>query len=100
MLVAAHTHNAVNQLLVRLCRLQAPFHRAASEAGAMLPTTVLAKVFTSSEGMEPLEICVDEVTGRMIRLPVQTFATDKCTSKINDFRKNAVLVIAGTTGPS
>ena len=65
----------------------------------MLPTTVLAKFFRpfGGDGAAP-GIFVDEVTGRMIRLPVQTFATDKCTSKINDFRKNAVLVIAGTTG--
>jgi AAA domain len=96
-LIAAHTHNAVDELLARLCLVIDPFRRAVAAAGRRLPFTVFAKVFSSKDQLEPLTVVEDETTGKMKRLPVELLAADSCTSKIKDYRKNAVLVIAGTT---
>src|SRR5262249_41241697 len=96
-LIAAHTHNAVDELLTRLCLVRDGFIKAAAEAGRPFPFSVFAKVSSSAGQMAPLTVTIDEDTGATKPLPVQTIAADTCASKIKDFRRNAVLVIGGTT---
>jgi hypothetical protein len=96
-LIAAHTHNAVNELLARLCLVYAPFRKAVTEAGRHFPFTVFAKVFSSGEQMDPLTVVEDEATGKTKTLDVALLGANSCTAKIKDYRKNGVLVIGGTT---
>jgi hypothetical protein len=93
-LIAAHTHNAVDELLTRLCRVIDPFRNACTEAGRPLPFTTFAKVFSSGDPTA-LRTVVDKATGRT--LPVQPLSADSCAARIKDYRKNGILVIGGTT---
>jgi hypothetical protein len=90
-LIAAHTHNAVDELLTRLFLARDPFIRATTEAGRQFPYTVFAKVFSSADQVADLTVTVDEDTGATTTLPIQKIAADACAAKIKDFRKNGVL---------
>ncbi|AMV24219.1 exonuclease V subunit alpha [Gemmata sp. SH-PL17] len=96
-LIAAHTHNAVDELLVRLCLVIEPFRKAVTEAGRHFPFTVFAKVFSAADQMEQLTIIEDEATGKKKALNIGLLPANSCAAKIKEYRKNGVLVIAGTT---
>jgi hypothetical protein len=94
-LVAAHTHNAVDELLRRLCLVYEPFRKATSDSGKYFPFTTFAKIYSSGDQMEPLTVVIDESTGSTRQVPV--LAADNCAARIKDYRKSGVLVLGGTT---
>jgi hypothetical protein len=85
-LVAAHTHTAVNTLLLRIDDLLPEFARHAAAEQLAIPTVRLAKVHTS-------EIDPDAQPGGTII----DFVSKPSISRVNRMRQDAVLVIGGTT---
>jgi len=85
-LITAHTHRAVDNLLLRLDSLLPTLvkHSAKCEFN-FLPSIQLSKVHSSD---------IIEATGGII----EDFKADSCFSKIRQMRSNSVLVIGGTTG--
>jgi hypothetical protein len=84
-IVAAHTHTAVDTLLQRAEWLLEAFSRQAAAAGLTMPAVRLLKVH-SSQVEEPLG-------GRIL-----DFVSKPCVTVVNRERRSAVLVIGGTTG--
>lgn len=85
-LVAAHTHTAVNTLLLRIDDLCTEFARHTAARQLPLPTVRLAKVHTS-------EIDPDAQPGGTIL----DFVSRPSITRVNRMRQDAVLVIGGTT---
>ena len=93
-LITAHTHKAVDELLLRLDRLLPILQEHATNSRLSLPSIKLSKVHSK-------EI---KITGGNI----YDFSAESCFKKINDLRGkkttkkttqyNSVLVIGGTTG--
>ncbi|MDY7004926.1 MAG: AAA domain-containing protein [Cyanobacteriota bacterium] len=93
-LITAHTHKAVDELLLRLDRLLPILQEHATNSSLSLPSIKLSKVHST-------EI---KITGGNI----DDFSAKSCFKKINDLRGkkktkkttqyNSVLVIGGTTG--
>lgn len=83
-LVSAHTHTAVDNLLETLDRLLDGFSAQAGAAGLLMPAVRLAKVHSST---------IDPSGGRIL-----DFVSRPCARLIARERRSAVLVIAGTTG--
>jgi hypothetical protein len=85
-LVAAHTHTAVNTLLLRIDDLLPEFARHAGAQNLALPTVRLAKVHTSviDPDAQPGGTIVD-------------FVAKPSIQRVNRMRQDAVLVIGGTT---
>jgi AAA domain/PD-(D/E)XK nuclease superfamily len=84
-LVASHTHLALNNLLQRIDNLSDSFQATAFSMGQILPTIKLLKVHSTEIGQQP--------GGR-----VGDFVARSCVRELNRERANAVLVIGGTTG--
>jgi hypothetical protein len=85
-LIAAHTHTAVNKLLGRIAETQTAFASHAAAGGIGLPTVRLAKVHASQP--DP---------GQPAPAGIVEFAARPSATKVNSMRSNAVLIIAGTT---
>lgn len=83
-LVASHTHLAVDNLLQRIDGLVDLFRATAFSLGQSLPAIRLLKVHSSEIGQQP--------GGR-----VRDFVAKSCVRDIHHARKDAVLVIGGTT---
>ncbi len=86
-LVSAHTHTALDNLLERIDRYLVPFGRHAGGAGRVLPTLRLVKVHTN----DPTQHVAG---GSVENLPAALLGTKK---KLTDLTAGAVLVIGGTT---
>jgi hypothetical protein len=84
-LIAAHTHTAVDTLLKRIDWLVTSFAEAVEAAGLTMPSVRLAKVHSS---------VVQEPSGGGI----QDIIARPCAKVINQSRRDSVLVIGGTTG--
>jgi hypothetical protein len=84
-LVAAHTHTALDNLLQRMDELLDPFSRHFGLRGLPLPQVRLTKVHSS-----PGE---DQIGGR-----IQDFVSRPCAQQVAGWRRDSVLVIGGTTG--
>ncbi|HAX80626.1 MAG TPA: hypothetical protein DCY88_33520 [Cyanobacteria bacterium UBA11372] len=83
-LITAHTHTAVDNLLLRLDSLLPILRQQAENLGITVPEIQLSKVHSSQ---------VESPTGGN----VQDFSSKPCVKKVNQMRNNAVLVIGGTT---
>lgn len=83
-LVAAHTHTAIDNLLLRLDGSLDAFSHQARASGFVMPPIKLSKVHSS-------QIAV--TGGRII-----DFVSKPCATFVNRERGNAVLIIGGTTG--
>ncbi len=86
-LIAAHTHTAVNKLLIRLDDTRLGFSRSANDRGFSMPLVRLAKVHSGA--VEPEA----SPGGTVYDLRSQASVRD-----VNRMREDAVLVIGGTTG--
>jgi len=84
-LVAAHTHRAVDTLLRRIDQTLDRFRAHAAGSGMELPNISLTKVHSSQ---------VSEPTGGRI----QDFSSKPSARYVNRSRHDAVLIIGGTTG--
>ncbi|MBD2666662.1 AAA family ATPase [Richelia sinica FACHB-800] len=82
-IITAHTHTAVDNLLLRLDSLLPILNRHTAEYGLTTPTIQLSKVHSSE--IEP--------TGGNI----QDFSSKSCVKKVIKMVSNNVLVIGGTT---
>ncbi|MBD2628964.1 AAA family ATPase [Anabaena variabilis FACHB-164] len=82
-IIAAHTHTAVDNLLLRLDRLLPILNQHTAKSGLTTPTIQLSKVHSSE--IEP--------TGGTI----QDFSSKSCVRKVTQMVSNNVLVIGGTT---
>ncbi|MBD2367375.1 AAA family ATPase [Leptolyngbya sp. FACHB-402] len=83
--IAAHTHTAVNNLLQRIHSVLPHFIDAASESGLRMPPVRLAKVVSRDE---------DEVPGG----DIPNIPSEPSLKVFQPFRENSVLIIGGTTG--
>ncbi len=86
-LISAHTHTALDNLLERIDRYLAPFAGHAAAAGRPLPAIKLIKVHTN----DPTQ---HRVGGAVENLPVGILGTKK---KLTELTTGAVLVLGGTT---
>jgi hypothetical protein len=86
-LLSAHTHTAIDNLLERLDRYLEPFRRHAASAGRMLPTIRLVKVHTN----DPTQHVVG---GSVENLPAAVLGAKK---KLTELTTGGVLVVGGTT---
>ncbi|MDB5313257.1 MAG: exonuclease subunit alpha [Gemmataceae bacterium] len=86
-LLSAHTHTALDNLLERVDRYRDPFARHAAAAGRTLPTVKLVKVHTN----DPTQHVVG---GAVENLPAALLGTKK---KLTELTAGAVLVVGGTT---
>ncbi|MEG4007022.1 AAA domain-containing protein, partial [Microcoleus sp. Pol11C1] len=85
-LITAHTHTAVDNLLLRLNNLLPILNQHLAKPGfKSIPSIQLSKVHSSE---------IKEATGGII----EDFKADSCFRKINQMRSSSVLVIGGTTG--
>jgi hypothetical protein len=82
-LITAHTHTAVDNLLLRLDSLLPILNQHITNSGLTIPTIQLSKVYSSE--IQP--------TGGNI----EDFSAKSCVKKVNQMRSNALLVIGGTT---
>lgn len=83
-LIAAPTHTAVNNLLLRLDSLLPILQQQAERSGLTVPPIQLSRV-------DPKE---GEV---FLEKNVECFSSKSCAAKLKKMRSNAVLVIGGTT---
>lgn len=83
-IIAAHTHTAVDNLLRRLDSLKPIFEQQATCWGLKIPPIQLSKVH-SSQIESPL------------RGSIKDFVSKPCIKQVNQMRSNSVLVIGGTT---
>jgi len=83
-LIAAHTHRAVDILLSRLNNRLPILRQKAENLGMTIPEIQLSKVHSSQ---------IESPIGGN----VQDIRSQSCVRKINQMRNNAVLVIGGTT---
>ncbi len=84
-LITAHTHKAVDELLLRLYRLLLTLKNHATDSGLNPPKIKLSKVHSQKDF---------DVTGGN----VEDFKADSCFKKINTMRSDSILIIGGTTG--
>jgi AAA domain len=83
-IITAHTHTAVDNLLLRLDSLLPILNQHTAESGLTTPTIKLSKVHSSD---------IDKATGGII----EDFKANSCVKKINQWCSQSVLVIGGTT---
>lgn len=84
-LIAAHTHTAIDNLLLRISELLPSFRDHATRVGAPLPELRLTKVLSSDDSPQPgggIEVFLAKPSARFV----------------SNARRAAVLVIGGTTG--
>ncbi len=86
-LLSAHTHTALDNLLERIDRYREPFARHAAAAGRRLLSVKLVKVHTNDTSQHV-------VGGSVENLPAALLSTKK---KLIELTTGAVLVIGGTT---
>ncbi|MFP5262374.1 MAG: AAA domain-containing protein [Blastocatellia bacterium] len=84
-LIAANTHTAINTLLKKVDELLPDFSKYVMDNGLTMPPTKLSKVQSSS--------AYDPTSGN-----IEDFAADKAASTVKNLRKDAILIIGGTTG--
>jgi len=84
-LVAAHTHTAVDNLLLRIDDLLQSFSAQAASLGMRMPRVKLTKVLSSKDSSKPGG-------------GIDDFLAKPCARFVNGQRKDAVLIIGGTTG--
>ena len=83
-LISAHTHTAVDNLLLRLDSLLPILQEHATNLSLKLPSIKLSRV-------DCRDISVFQ------NKSIDTFISSTCVTKVNQMRSNAILVIAGTT---
>jgi hypothetical protein len=83
-LVAAHTHTAVDNILLQIAGFHQVFGQRAVNLGFPFPAIRLAKVNSSQ---------VDYSLGN----GVEDILAKPCATKVNNLRSNSVLIIGGTT---
>jgi hypothetical protein len=83
-LITAHTHTAVDNLLLRLENLLLILQQHATNLNLNVPSIQLSRV--DSRNHEDFE-----------NTSIELFGSKSCVRKVNQMRKNAVLVIGGTT---
>ncbi|MBC1239564.1 AAA domain-containing protein [Nostoc sp. 2RC] len=83
-LITAHTHTAVDNLLLRLDSLLVSLEQHANNLNLKIPSIQLSRVDSKND---------DEFQGTSIT----TFKSKPCVTNIKKMRSNAVLVIGGTT---
>jgi hypothetical protein len=88
-LIAAHTHTAVDNLLLRLDSLKPFFEQQAANLGLTMPSVGLSKVHSNEE--------YDSVGGNVVDF-VSKSKSQSGAGEIKRQRKHKVLVIGGTTG--
>ena len=86
-LLSAHTHTALDNLLERIDRYLDPFRRHAATAGRVLPTVRLVKVHTNDPSQHV-------VGGSVENLPAAILGAKK---KLTELATGGVLVVGGTT---
>lgn len=86
-LVSAHTHTALDNLLERIDRYREPFRLHLAETGRRIPTIRLVKVHSNDPSQHI-------VGGSVENLPAALLGTKK---KLTDLATGAVLVVGGTT---
>lgn len=86
-LLSAHTHTALDNLLERIDRYLEPFREHAALAGRMLPTVRLVKVHTNDPSQHV-------VGGSVENLPAAILGAKK---RLTELSTGGVLVIGGTT---
>jgi len=86
-LLSAHTHTALDNLLERIDRYLGPFRQHAAAAGRRLPTIRLVKAHTNDPSQHV-------VGGSVENLPAALLGAKK---KLTDLTTGAVLVVGGTT---
>lgn len=84
-ILAAHTHTAINNLLLSMAEIIPAFQLSAITAGLDLPDISLSKVHSSQ---------VESRLGNNIN----DFISKPCVTNVNRWRVSNVLVIGGTTG--
>ena len=84
-LVSAHTHTAVDTILRHIDDIVSTYRQQASSRGLAVPRINLAKVHSSKDG--------DPVGGNVLG-----FWSQSCVRFVNKHRKDAVLIVGGTTG--
>lgn len=83
-LVAAHTHTAVDTLLERMQGLQEEFEAAAQAEGMTMPVVRLGRVLTTAANEE--------------RGGITYIAADRAVTPLKELSNGSVAVIGGTTG--
>jgi len=83
-LVAAHTHTAVDTLLRRINRSLAPFADKARSLGLASPNLVLKKAISSGDELDP-------------NAPIQQIVADACVSELRRSVRGSIVIIGGTT---
>lgn len=86
-LLSAHTHTAIDNLLERIDRYLEPFSTHAAAAGRRLPTVRLVKVHTNDPSQ-------NVVGGAVENLPAALLGAKK---KLTELTTGGVLVVGGTT---
>lgn len=85
-LVAANTHTAVDTVARRISDVHQPMRAALASAGVTMPPIRIAKVHTSSDDGNPLEPYGEDIQAA------------PSATKVKELRRNAVVILTGTTG--
>lgn len=83
-LIAAHTHTAVDNLLLRLDKLLPTLQKHATNLNLNVPSIQLSRVDSRDQDI-------------FQNTDITTFSSDPCVTQVNKMRSNRVLVIGGTT---
>ncbi|MCT8337611.1 hypothetical protein FKB36_08975 [Methanoculleus sp. Afa-1] len=86
-LVAAHTHTAVNNLLNKMAQNREEFLQCSSKDGLKCPYITIAKVHSNREKMGE----------HPAPAPIENINADSCKRKVDNLTKNSVVIIGGTT---
>lgn len=85
-LLAAHTHTAVNNLLERIAGLEPSVRVHFAAAGMQLPAVRLVKVHSSSPAPED-----------KLAAPIENIPAKPSASQIKEWRKTSTVILGGTT---
>lgn len=98
-LVSAHTHTAVDNLLERIAMLLPAVTQAANKVGLFLPKVTLIKMHSSLEqkSKKPL-VVAEELLSRAPGLKVTNDVAESCASAVKDAISGSIVIIGGTTG--
>lgn len=83
-LIAAHTHTAVDNLLLRLDKLLPTLQKHATNLNLNVPSIQLSRVDSRDQDI-------------FQNTDITTFSSHPCVTQVNTMRSNRVLVIGGTT---
>lgn len=87
-LVAAHTHTAVDNLLNKIAQNKEEFLQCSSQEGFKCPSITIAKVHSNREKMAE-QPAPD---------PIENINAESCRRIVDNLTKNSVAIIGGTTG--